>query len=656
MPLPPPAPEPVTLRTGIVIRKSCVVKGDTYLLGVGETSGKANDETIPLFPRSAVRIEGSNLVVDFHGATIEGTSTDTDPDKRRGLGIRVSGSNITIKNARVRGYRVGLLAQNCPGLKLIDCDFSYNWKQRLRSTLQKEDESDWQSYHHNEKGEWFRYGAGIYLQGCDRFEVKGSRVNGGQCGLMLTRCNHGRAWNDDFSFNSGLGIGMYRSSNNQIMHNRLDWNVRGFSYGVYNRGQDSAGILVFEQCNQNVFAYNSVTHGGDGFFLWAGQSTMDSGEGGCNDNIVFANDFSHAPANGIEATFSRNAFIGNTMFECWHGIWGGYSYDSKIVGNRFGYNAESIAIEHGQDNVVLLNQFTREGAGIEIWRDPIADRNWPYPKHHDTASHSYVVRNNLFRQITGSAISMRSTTDALIDQNGFEEDAVGIALRNSSHIVTGDNKFESVTTPIKTDSEGSGNMLDVDQDLVSNDPESAPIPPATMDEGGRPVSAPSTSLDEYLSRFRAATPASYGQIVQTIRAKGSGDYDSFMVPPLKGGILPYLAPNTLRGQRYILVDQWGPYDFMRPLLWPRGISPTEPTRHRFEILGPTGKWRVVSTTGVSSLSSKTGAVPGELEVVFPTAKSGRARIVLEYVGAATVDEKGISTAAGRAIQFGFRSR
>ena len=41
-----------------------------------------------------------------------------------------------------------------------------------------------------------------------------------------------------------------------------------------------AAILVFEQCNNNLFANNSATHSGDGFFLWAGQTTMDTGEGG----------------------------------------------------------------------------------------------------------------------------------------------------------------------------------------------------------------------------------------------------------------------------------------------------------------------------------------------------------------------------------------
>ena len=36
----------------------------------------------------------------------------------------------------------------------------------------------------------------------------------GMNGLMLVRTNGLRIWNNNFSFNSGLGIGLYRSSGN----------------------------------------------------------------------------------------------------------------------------------------------------------------------------------------------------------------------------------------------------------------------------------------------------------------------------------------------------------------------------------------------------------------------------------------------------------
>ena len=111
---------------------------------------------------------------------------------------------------------------------------------------------------------------------------------------MVTRRRGLKIWNNTFQFLSAIGVGLYRVTDSTIMHNRIDWCVRGYSHGFYNRGQDSAGLLMYEQCSNNVVAYNSITHGGDGLFLWAGQSTMDTGKGGSNDNVFYGNDFSHA--------------------------------------------------------------------------------------------------------------------------------------------------------------------------------------------------------------------------------------------------------------------------------------------------------------------------------------------------------------------------
>src|SRR6185295_9232910 len=165
-----------------------------------------------------------------------------------------------------------------------------------------------------------------YLDGVHGGDIRDNRIVQGMEGLMLTRSDSLRIWNNTIEFNSGVGIGLYRSSDNVIMHNRASYNVRGYSHGYFRRGQDSADLLMYEQSSHNVVAYNSMTHGGDGLFLWAGQSTMDTGKGGANDNLFYENDFSFAPTNGIEATFSRNAFMKNRVEGSDHGLWGGYSY------------------------------------------------------------------------------------------------------------------------------------------------------------------------------------------------------------------------------------------------------------------------------------------------------------------------------------------
>ncbi|HMU47567.1 MAG TPA: right-handed parallel beta-helix repeat-containing protein [Chitinophagaceae bacterium] len=346
---------------------------------------------------SVIIIEGKNIVVDFNLLELKGSNNKKKPDEYYGIAILIrKGKNITIKNLKARGYKFAILARNTEGLILENCDLSYNYRQHLNSSQEKEDISDWMSYHHNEKNEWLRYGAAIYLENCNKATVKNCKVTGGQNALMMTRCNYGKIFNNDFTFNSGIGIGMYRCSANEVSYNRLNFNVRGYSHGVYNRGQDSAGILVYEQSNYNIFYKNSATHCGDGFFLWAGQSTMDTGEGGCNDNVIIENDFSYAPTNGVEVTFSRNRISGNRIFQCDHGIWGGYSYASMITDNKFRNNRVAIAIEHGQNNEISYNIFLEDKEAIRLWSRKQQPSDWGYAKYRDTRSVGYTIAGNSF--------------------------------------------------------------------------------------------------------------------------------------------------------------------------------------------------------------------------------------------------------------------
>lgn len=535
------------------------------------------------FMPAGITITGDNLTVDFGGATLRGTVPTTEPDKRVGVGVRVTGKNITLKNLQVQGYKVGVLARSCPGLKLESIDASDNWKQRLASTLEKEDLSDWMSFHQNEKDEWLEYGAALYLVDCGGFSVRKCTALRGQCGLMLTRCNDGLVAENNFSFLSAIGLGMYRSSRNKILQNNIDWCVRGYSHGVYNRGQDSAGILIYEQSSENLFAYNSVTHGGDGFFLWAGQTTMDTGRGGCDDNLVFGNDFSHAPTNGIEATFSRNAFVNNLVLECWHGVWGGYSYETKIVGNVFGFNAEGIAIEHGRDNAISHNLFHRDLTAINLWKNPTQDPNWAYVRKHETTSRDYDIAYNRFVGCT-KPLNIRATD----------------RVRETSN-TTDTTRF-----------------------------------PAVMQPSGNTIVATETDRKAYLKRF---------QLPWSPTASPAATVQGFVEPaPISGVPLPFLPKNTLRGRRYIFVDEWGPYAFDRPLLWPRGDG-------HYEILGPKGRWQLVSADGVT-LSAKSGSVPDTV-IITPKGQGGQAKVELEYLGEPTRDYRGIATPKRKPVRFGF---
>jgi parallel beta-helix repeat protein len=378
-----------TLRKGMVITEDTRIKRGVYKLDASDNP----DQPVVL-------IEGYRVTVDFNNAILQGSNSKKNPDEFFGVAIVISSksTHVTIKNLKARGYKVALLAKGVTSLTLENCDFSYNYRQHLNSTQEKEDISDWMSYHHNENDEWLRYGAAIYLRNCNMPIIRNCKVTGGQNALMMTDCNDGLIINNDFSFNSGIGIGMYRCNYNEVAYNKIDFNVRGYSDEVYNRGQDSAGILVYEQSSSNLFYKNSVTHSGDGFFLWAGQATMDNGQGGCNDNILFGNDFSYAPTNGVEVTFSRNKILKNRIFECDNGIWGGYSYNTEIANNQFRNNNVGIAIEHGQENDIHHNLFFRDKTAIKLWAGKEQPSDWGYAKYRDTRSRNYKLVLNSYNE------------------------------------------------------------------------------------------------------------------------------------------------------------------------------------------------------------------------------------------------------------------
>jgi parallel beta-helix repeat protein len=418
----------IRLTRGLVITRSVRIAPGDYPLAGAATVDSA-----------CVTIRGEGITVDFSGAVMSGLAPGVSPDRATGVAILVDGGRaVRLINAQVHGYKVGILARGTRALTIQHSDLSRNWKPRLYSVIEHESLVDWLSFHHNEQDEWLRYGAAIYLAGVRGGMIRGNVAEQGMNGLMLASSDSIRIEDNSFSFNSGLGIGLYRSSDNLILHNRLDYNVRGYSQGFYRRGQDSAGLLLFEQSWRNLVAWNSVTHGGDGLFLWAGQTTMDSGAGGANDNLFLENDFSFAPTNAMEATFSRNQFVGNRVMGSDHGFWGGYSYDSRVVANCFSGNRIGIAIEHGQHNLITGNRFFGDSTAIRLWGDPIEPSDWGYPHHRDTRSRGYRIEGNRFAWHR-VLLRARDTDSLMFRGNWWSRVDSTAVLGDSTTAVSGDN-------------------------------------------------------------------------------------------------------------------------------------------------------------------------------------------------------------------------
>ncbi len=546
------ATEPLTLdKPGIVINGSTVVKAGLYVLPV-------------VADAYAVTIEGSNIIVDFGGAALEGAGEGIAPSRFVGTGIRIKGDNITLRNAKVRGYKVGVYAEGSPNLTLENCDVSNNYRQRLLSTPQREDTSDWLWGHENDENQWLRYGAGIYLYKCSGATVRECRARNGQNGLCLVSSDRCYVVDNDMSYMSGWGLAMWRSSRCDVFNNRFDFCVRGYSHGVYERGQDSTGILVYEQCNDNVFAYNSATHGGDGFFLYAGNETVkETGEGGCNGNLLFNNDFSFAVANGIEATFSKgNMFVGNVLKRCRHGLWAGYSYDTMIDSNLIEDCANGISIEHGQNNRMQRNSIRRCDRGIHLWWD----------RDEDLLASSFCQKRRNC-----------PSRDNEIIENVIEACPLGIVLNNERGTVAGNNVITHSDRPVLVD----GDSKDLKIHFAGYTANSA---------------REASQVDEYL--------VEEAEVPRPKKIEWKKEYPRLAAK--RGKRKAFLERNARRGKQFIVIDQWGPYDYSDIRITPKRINGAE--QATFRVLGPGGRFEVVGIEGKVKVEPEAGRMPSTVTV------------------------------------------
>jgi parallel beta-helix repeat protein len=467
--------------------------------------------------------------IDLTGVTLIGRPADTPLDRCEGWGLVLRGcGDVTIKGGTIGGYKGCIVAEGCRGLVLDGTTFDGWYGMRLRSTRVAEDLTDWLYPHENDQGEWLeRYGAAISLTDCPEAVVRGCRGRHGQNGILLVRSDGCRVYDNDFSFLSGWGLGLYRASGNVVSHNRFDYCVRGYSHGVYWRGQDSAGILMFERCSDNLIALNSATHSGDGIFLYAGQDLVqgrarDRGEpdpGGSDRNVFYRNDLSYAVANSLEATFSgdnlalENRMVGSHQ----HGVWGGYSRRLVVLRNEITDTlGGAVSIEHGQECAVAGNQIARNEIGVELWWDADPDLvQGPLGEQRDTTSR-----------------------DPVIVENAFEDNLQDIVLKKTQGAVFGENRFRGPERGVKfadlEDADGAAPELDVRTWLVGPD-------------GSQPGGFLEQST---LRRYRGERPEALARAL------------AWQPPELPGSSTVLASERGApQGLETIILGEWGPWDF-----------------------------------------------------------------------------------------------
>jgi parallel beta-helix repeat protein len=599
------APPLVTLtHDDTIITQSCIVE----IASVIEDTNR----------NGVLHIKADNITVSFKaGSVLRGAVAGTPWNELRGIGIRIEDHRkVTLKNLHVHGFKNGVVASNADGLVIDGGDYSDHYRQQLKSTPEAENGADWLFPHNNDETKWReQYGGAICVGSSTNATIRNVRVRRGQNGIILDRVNDSAVYDNDCSFLSGWGLAMWRSSRNRVTRNAFDFCVRGHVEGVYNRGQDSAGILCFEQCNDNLIAENSATHGGDCFFGFAGHDAIgekwmnrerarlrkETGRKdvddlvkvsdelartmsalGCNRNLLIGNDFSYAPAHGIEMTFSEgNQFIRNRLVEnaiC--GVWGGYSSATLITENEFtgnggmayGLERGAINMEHAADNLIVKNRFLNNKCAVHLWwNDGGALMKYPGVIGTEKGVVGNVIAGNHF-EINRDVPFSNLRRDAQLILLQFRDSGQG---RVASNYYFGN-------------------------EVKLTHPQAVEFAVKAGSEPLRVGKVPRVKVPSY-------------------RALGRSH--------------PVGARQSLRGREQIIMDEWGPWDHESPLIRPAKSGTGE---HAFDVFGlrHVREVKVLAGDVSAGLSDQTNSMARDAQKLTVRARSGVAsyRIGVEADG------------------------
>ncbi|MFO1077720.1 MAG: right-handed parallel beta-helix repeat-containing protein [Planctomycetota bacterium] len=233
--------------------------------------------------------------------------------ERLGIGIRIGKHRgVTLRGLVVQGFRLGIAAEDCAGLRLEDCDVGDNFTAP---------DAGW--------GE-LPPGGGIRLLRCTDAAVTRCRGQRNWNGCELVDCARVAVSRCDFAHCSNTGLKLWHTAASRFTDNDFSFGLRIAPGEVHAR--DSACVLLESGSDGNRFARNDCTYGGDGIFVRVLNQWTSV------DNEFVANDASFAHNNAIEAWSPRNSWIGNKANHSSHGFWLGGSDKAVLRGNEAGWN------------------------------------------------------------------------------------------------------------------------------------------------------------------------------------------------------------------------------------------------------------------------------------------------------------------------------
>ena len=257
-------------------------------------------------------IKASNITIDGRGAWVVGFRQG-NPKDFQGVGISAKGvSNVILKNINAERWDIGLKVEHGSHWTVENCNFSGN-------------------FHYPDAG-WGELGlhGGIVLLFADHCTLRKNKANHVWDACRMENSDDNLVEENDFSHTSNTCLSLFTSCRNKALKNNLSWGIRIRPGETHAR--DSACVMVQAGSDDNCFADNDITHGGDGVFIRPYAGWTSAG------NVFERNDTSYANNNCIEAQCPRNTYRHNKANHGSHGIWVGWSNETIVEDNEASYN------------------------------------------------------------------------------------------------------------------------------------------------------------------------------------------------------------------------------------------------------------------------------------------------------------------------------
>ena len=189
-----------------------------------------------------LHVAADGITIDLDGVELWG-SAGAAADTFSGVGLVVHGRrNVKIVNASVHGYKYNIRVEDSSGVSIRRCDVSHSLAPRISRDGEKM--RIWLGLRSLDA--WRSYGAGIWIENSRQCVVEACRGQNAANGLLTVETTESSFRSNDFSFVSGWGIGLYRSSRNEVFWNHLDFVGRPWGGSV---GADAAALVLVHSCN-----------------------------------------------------------------------------------------------------------------------------------------------------------------------------------------------------------------------------------------------------------------------------------------------------------------------------------------------------------------------------------------------------------------------